>query len=360
MLTQTPAQTSPSAPSLRPVSGPSAWIGEDLLRSEAWIYTLTAAEVAEMEAAADAMPAAGAEWIGMGRGQFPLPSLGPVLEGMRSELLHGRGFVLMRGLPVEGYSIERAAAIFWGIGAHFGKARSQNGKGHLLGHVRDLDFDLTEPTVRVYQTRERQTYHTDSCDIVALMCLQTAKQGGLSSLASSMTVYNEMLARHPDLLPCLFEPMAVDRREEVPDGHKPYFTTPVYHEHEGHLSAIYARRYIESAQRFPDAPRLTARHREAMDLLDALAEDERLHLDMELRRGDMQWVHNHTVFHDRTAYEDWPQPERKRHLLRLWLCPPDGRPLPSDYADRYGGVEIGNRGGIVVPGMDFTVPLTPQ
>ncbi|MEE8433768.1 MAG: TauD/TfdA family dioxygenase [bacterium] len=353
-----------TAPLSTPVEGPAAWYGEDMRRSDDWVRTFSPAEIAELEAAAEGVlknDRAGERLlIEAGAGQFPLPRFGPLLRELRDEVLNGRGFVVLRGLPVARYSAEERAAIFWGIGAHLGRARSQNGKGHLLGHVRSLGYDLNDPTVRVYQTTERQTYHTDSCDMVALLCLNTAKAGGLSSLVSSMTVYNEMLVQRPDLAPRLFDPMAVDRREEVPEGRKPYFILPVYHYFEGYLSAIYARRYIESAQRFPEVPRLTEDQREALDLLDALANDERLHLNMELQPGDIQFVHNHTLFHDRTAYEDWEAPERKRHLLRLWLSPPDARPLPPAYAERYGSVTVGDRGGIVTPGMRFTLPLEAE
>ncbi|MCH8076893.1 MAG: TauD/TfdA family dioxygenase [SAR324 cluster bacterium] len=353
-----------TAPLTHAVEGPSAWYGEDLRKVEDWIHPLSGAEIGELEAAAEGVlkndRAGGTPLIEAGAGEFPLPRLGLLLRELRDEVLNGRGFAVLRGLPVARYSIEEQAAIFWGIGAHLGKARSQNGKGHLLGHVRSLGYNLNDPTVRVYQTTERQTYHTDSCDMVALLCLQTAKSGGLSSLVSSMTVYNEILARRPDLTPRLFDPMAVDRREEVPEGRQPYFILPVYHYFEGYLSAIYARRYIESAQRFPEVPRLTDDQREALDLLDALANDERLHLNMEFLPGDMQFVHNHTLFHDRTAYEDWDDPERSRHLLRLWLSPPEARPLPPAYADRYGSVTVGDRGGIVTPGMKFTLPLEAE
>ena len=264
----------------------------------------------------------------------------------------------MRGLPVERWSIREAATAYFGIGSHIGNARSQNAKGHVLGHVRDLGLDAKkDPTARVYQTRERQTYHTNSCDMVGLLCLKTAKSGGASALVSSMTIYNEMLRRRPDLLPCLFEAMHTDRRGEVPAGQKPWHDTPVFSWYEGRLSALYARRYIESARRFPEVPPLTAQQTEALDLFDALAEDPALNMQMTFQPGDMQWVHNHTMLHDRTAFEDWPEPERKRHLLRLWLASPGARPLPAIYAERFGKVEIGDRGGIIVPGASLNAPL---
>ena len=111
---------------------------------------------------------------------------------------------------------------------------------------------------------------------------------------------------------------------------------------------MYQRQYIYSAQRFPDAPRLTKEHIEALDLFDRLADDPRLHLRMRLRRGDMQFVYNHSLLHDRTAFTDWPEKGRKRHLLRLWISIPGDRPLPEIFKERYGSIEVGDRGGLVL------------
>ena len=174
-----------------------------------------------------------------------------------------------------------------------------------------------------------------------------------------MTIYNEMLKRRPDLLPHLFKPLCTDRRGEVPAGQKPWHEIPVFSFYQGHLSALYARRYIESALRFPEVQPLTDDETAALDLFDELANDPALNTQMAFQPGDMQWVHNHTMLHDRTAYEDWPDLEDKRHLLRLWLAVPDARPLPEVYAQRFGKVDIGDRGGIIVPGAELNAPLEP-
>jgi hypothetical protein len=340
-----------------PITGPSAWRGEELARSPAWTHTFSPSELSELHRALARVHARGLTLPEIGRDDFPLPTLGPRLEALRRELLHGRGFVLLRGLPMERYALEDAATLYWGIGAWFGRPRSQNARGHLLGHVRDVGYDLNDPNVRTYQTTKRQYYHTDSVDLVALLCVRKAKSGGLSSLVSSVTAYNEMLARRPDLVSVMFEPFHVDRRGEVPPGMEPWFALPIFNWHQAALTTIYVRRYIESAQRFPEVPRLTASQVEALDVFDAILEDPRIHLRMAFEPGDIQLVHNHQILHDRTEFEDWPDPSRKRHLLRLWLCPPDGRPLPPAFAARYGSVTIGDRGGIVVEGTTPQAPL---
>ncbi len=338
------------------IQGPSAWYGPDLAARGDWVEHLSETETAEIDSAAARLTDASVDIPSIRRQDFPLPTLGPRLRRILEEVLTGRGFVLLRRLPVERWSRRQAATAFFGLGAHLGGARSQNAQGHVLGHVRDLGKSSSDPNVRIYQTHERQGYHTDSCDVVGLLCLQPAKAGGLSSLVSSVTIFNEMRRRRPDLLPCLFEPIETDRRGEVPEGGKPYFRVPVFNWHVGLLSTIYQRKYIDSARRLVQAP-LTPRQREALDLFDALAEDAGLHLAMEFLSGDVQWVHNHTLLHDRTAFEDWPEPERKRHLLRLWLAPPEARPLPPVFAERFGAVTPGDRGGVLVQGARRTAPL---
>ena len=342
------------------IEGPSAWLGRDLRgRKEEWTYQLSPKDIAEIDAATAAARARGLDIAEIRPADFPLPNLGTKLDRLREEVLNGRGFVLLRGLPVDDRPIADSAAAYCGIGSYFGNLRSQNAMGHLLGHVRDLGLATSDPNVRTYQTTERQHFHTDSCDIVGLLCLKTARSGGLSSIVSSMAIYNEMATRRPDLVRRLFQPFPTDRRGEVPEGKKPFFDMPVYNDYAGYLSAIYSGTYIKSAQRFPEARRLSAEDLEALEMLDTLANDSDLRLDMELRPGDMQFLHNHTILHDRTAFEDWPEPERKRHLLRLWLAAPGARPLPPIFAERYGGTTIGDRGGIICPQTRLHAPLEP-
>lgn len=329
-----------------------------MARRDDWLMPLADGEIAEIETATKKLAARDADIAAITARDFPLPTLGAKLRTrVRDEVLNGRGFLLLRGLPVDRWSLREAATAFFGLGAHLGSARSQNSKGHVLGHVRDLGLDAQDPSVRIYQTNARQTFHTDSCDVVGLVCLKTAQSGGLSALVSSTTIFNEMRRRRPDLLKLLLEPIATDRRGEVPEGGKPYFDIPVFNWHKGFLSAIYQRQYIDSAQRFPDAPRLTPAHVEALDLFDSLADDPKLHMLMEFKPGDVQLVHNHTLLHDRTGFVDWPERERRRHLLRLWLAPTDARPLPRIFAERYGTVTIGDRGGVIVRGTELRAPL---
>jgi len=335
----------------------SAWYGSGIADDTDWIEQISTDEIGEVEAAIQEWEPSGVEIEKITAEDFPLPTFNLRLQQILDEVLNGRGFVLIKRLPIERWSRRQAAIAFLIIGTHLGNLRMQNAQGHLLGHVRDLGRSSDDPNTRIYQTRERQTFHTDSCDVVGLMCLQTAKSGGLSSLVSSTTIFNEMRRRRPDLLRVLMEPIETDRRGEVPDGSKPYFNIPVFNYHERLVSTIYQRQYIESARRFPGVAPLSPLQIEALDLFDELANDPRLNLMMELQPGDIQLVHNHTILHDRTAFEDYPEPERKRHLLRLWLAPRPARPLPEVYAERFGSITPGRRGGVVVPGSKPTIPF---
>jgi hypothetical protein len=344
------------------LEGPSVWTGAEMRRREAeWTYRLSPIEIAEIEAAVAAVRQRGLDLADIRRDDFPLPTLGPALESLCAEVVGGRGFVLVRGLPVEDRPIEQTATAYWGIGSYFGSARSQNAKGHLLGHVYDLDQGLsaTNPNLRSYATNERQNFHIDRCDVVGLLCLRRAKEGGLSTLVSSMTLHNVMAERRPDLLERLYQPVPVDRRGEVPEGKAPFYEAPVFNPHDGLVSVLYSRLHIGSAQRFPEARRLTASDLEALDMLQELAADPDLRLDMNFMPGDMQFLHNHTILHARSAYQDWPEPERRRHLLRLWLAPPAARKLPPVFAECYGGLTAGDRGGIICPGTRPHAPLLP-
>jgi hypothetical protein len=339
-----------------PLDGPDAWRG-DALAPEIWRRTLTTDELGALDAAAAQLIAAGWPADPDAGAHLAGAAAATGTAGLRDELLWGRGFAVLRGLPVDDDPV-RVAARLWLLGRTVGAPVAQNARGHLLGHVTDLGYDAADPATRLYQTNQRQGFHTDSADVVALLCLRTAVEGGRSSLASAAAVFNAVLAADPELVGALFEPVATDHRGEQPAGTPPWFEIPVLSWLEDRLSVIYQRRYIDSAQRFDGAPKLTDRQRAALDLLDAVLDDPALSLEMELAPGDVQLVHNHQLLHDRTAFVDDPDPARRRHLLRLWLCPPVGRRLPPAFAQRYGSIEIGKRGG-VVPRVAPVISLTP-
>jgi hypothetical protein len=352
-----PDSVFPPAGALDPVSSPQAWYGPDIAHRSDWSYTLSQAEIAEIESALAGLR--NREILSIGAGDFALPTLGPRLQAIRREALHGRGFFLLRGLPIARYGIAEAARIFWGLGTYWGEAVSQNGKGHVLGHVKDLGLDYNDPLARGYQTAARLPYHTDSSDLVCLLCLKKSKSGGLSSLVSTTTIYNEMVKRRPDLAAVLMQPLYRTRWGEVPEGRKPYYGTPAFSLVDGRVICSYVRSAVRKAQLMDVVPRLTKEQVEAMDLFDELANDSGLHLNMTFEPGGIQVVCNHSIAHSRTAYEDWLEPEKRRHLLRLWLACDDGPFLPEAFTGEHQGMTKGGRpDGIKVPGVPLLAPLS--
>lgn len=267
-------------------------------------------------------------------------------EILRSKIINGQGFLFIKQIPVQSWGQQKSAVSFLLFSKLLGQLRLQNKLGHVLGHVADLGLRSDDPNVRLYQTCERQTFHTDSCDVVALLCLQPAMQGGLSSVVSAAAVFEEMRRSRPDLLQRLLVPMAHDRRGEVPPGQKPFYLIPVFSLYEGYLTVMYQRQYLDSAQRFPEAPQFSAADVEALDYFDALCNDPEFQLSVQLEPGDIQILHNHELLHDRSAFVNHPDPSHRRHLLRTWICPSEGRPLHPSFADRFGSVIPGDRGGV--------------
>ena len=335
-----------------------AWLGSELQKKpDLWESHLSLKFISDIEQAANYFLSLDIDLSEINRDSFPLKVFDGYLSNLALKLLDGIGFEVIKGLPVKRYSPEMIATIFFGIGAHLGDARSQNADGHLLGHVRDIGANSNDQNTRIYQTSQRQTFHTDSADVVGLICINDAKKGGDSLLVSAVTIFNHMVELRPDLIEYLFDPIATDRRGEVPPGELPYLTIPPLSLEDNLLTVFYQRQYIDSAQRFDDAMKLSKRHVEALDLFDTLANDPALHLSMRLRPGDMQFVYNHAFLHDRTGFVDWSEPNKKRHLLRLWLSMPNDRKLPESFKQRYGSIEVGNRGGIITQKTKLQVPL---
>jgi hypothetical protein len=326
------------ATTLTPATGAAVWTAAEMRAATRWIYTLTASDIAELDRA---LAAVRGKSIPFARAAFPLDGFGQRLAAIRRELEDGSGVLLLRGLPVDRYGLDGCRLIYWGMGVHLGSALPQNPKAELLVDVRDTGGDqYKDPTARGYHTTRRLPFHNDQGDVVGLLCYRTAKAGGLSCIASAAAIHNEILATRPDLLATLYEPYYSDVRGEEPPGRKPYYAEPRFAMHNGRLICQHGRTYIDSAQRFAEVPRLTPQQVEAMELVDKIANTERFRLDMDFAEGDIQFLNNHVVLHSRTDFEDFPEPDRKRRLLRLWMRTPGYPTLPSFFDQRYEDMEM--------------------
>lgn len=302
---------------LSPVVSPAAWKRSDLAGTP-WRVRLDAAEADELRRAVSAWIDRGRPLGELARSDFPLPTLAPKIATWRREVAEGRGLQVVSGVPVHSWSVEEAAVFFWGFGQHLGRPGAQNRKGDLLGHVRDTGADRADPYVRQYLTTQNIPFHCDAADIVGLLCLAQAKSGGVSRIASSVSVFNELLHRRPDLVPRLFEPFMLDTRDESEANGLKALPVPPCRYASGVLRTFWHSQYFRTSQRH-DGIRLTEVENELLDLYDAIAASSEFHVDMDLEPGDVQLLSNHTVIHARTDYEDHPEEDRKRHLLRLWI-----------------------------------------
>lgn len=340
-----------------PVVDPAGWTAAEMAASEDWLYAFDDTEIAELRAAIAPYDRDDIDLMGLGAADFPLPQLAPSLRKVRQELLYGRGFVLFRGLPVEAMGKRATAIAFWAVSRHLSDGVfSQNKRGHVLGHVTDLGESRSNPSQRGPYSREEIPFHVDCCDIVGLLCLETPVSGGESSIVSSVTLHNEMLKRRPDLVRVAAEPYYRDRRDEVPPGMAPYYSLPIFNYHQSYFSANVEPTYIGSAHRFEECGEMSAVQKEALELSQTLSREMRF--DQGFSRGDMQFVNNHVIFHSRRGYVDHADPDRKRHLLRVWLKALDGRPLPDAFYERHGTRDTVDRpGGIVGPDTVLNAPI---
>jgi hypothetical protein len=351
-----------------PLSGRANWYVKELETSGDWIRTLDDAQRREIDTALAQVKRARLPLCGFTRDEFPLASTADLLGSIADELENGRGMVRLRGLPVERYSDEDIRRIFWGIGTHLGTSVYQNAKGEIMGEVRDEtklpnktyapaeDGRITSSRARARSTGPLR-WHTDRCDVIALLCVRNAKAGGISKLTSIVTIYNEILRRRPDLLELLCQDYWRSRPadEDGPTTSRA-FALPVFGVENGRLTCQYSRTYVEQAQEFPEVPRITPAQNEALDLLAEVAEEVCLYSPFV--PGDLQLLNNHVIFHGRTAYEDDSASHQDRLLLRLWLSMPNSRRLPRGFETFWGSTEPGVlRGGVIQQNTGGRVPL---
>ena len=298
------------------VNDATAWKGADYVGDTSWIYTLSASEVEELAAAAGRCLARGLEVTEIKVADFPLGSLASTIAGWAEEINNGRGFVLVKGLPGERFSNDEVRAMFWGVGLYLGSPVSQNSYGDMLGEVFDEGVKMGSGKVRGYRTNQHLMFHTDRCDMVGLLCVRQALGGGLSSLVSSTRVWNEIVKNRPEYVEPLMKGYYYVSSEE--GGNLAPRRVPVYSVENGVVSCRILRNTIETARRMGHA-NYSELEEAALDYMDGLVNRDDLRLDMMLEPGDMQLINNYTTLHARTEFEDYPEPGRRRWMVRLWL-----------------------------------------
>jgi hypothetical protein len=311
----------------QPAIDPANWTKADLAATEDWLYKLSDSEVDGLVQMAERYRSRFGDdpnaLMQTTKDDFELGVFGETLSAVYAQLKEGLGIALLRGLPMDDIDLIDAAAIYWGMGLHMGQPMSNNPDGDMLGHIRDEGLDYDDPNHRGYQTNVTMDYHCDQTDIVGLLCIQTAKSGGLSKVVSSIAVYNELLKQRPDLIDLMAQPYCWTKHAEMNSTEKPYYESPVFNVLDGKLCVSFGPKHMEKGHMLPEAPDITPLQLEGIRVMEQICEDQ--HFAMTLERGDIQFANNSVALHTREGFEDWPEPDRRRQLWRLWLVQPEIR-----------------------------------
>jgi len=365
---KTSGQHEPLYDQLRPysdfpkeITGSTAWNRDEYAtHPERWTHVFSDEEVQEISNTADAFIASGTPLTGITKEKFPLPTFGTFLQSLRKELIDGKGFILFKGLPVTAWGNRKSAVAYMGLGTYLGYFVSQNSRGHVLGHVKDLGEDSSQiDKVRIYRTNARQFFHADDSDLVGLLCVAKALEGGESDLVSSHSVWNALQREHPDVAELLTQPIwYFDRKGETSEGQKEWIRTSVFYLETGEEPRVYSKwdpYYVKSLTRFSDAgliPPLSEEQLRAAQILEDTCLKHALHMILDI--GDIQFLSNNHVLHARTAYKDYPPPAPRRRLMRLWLSTPEDEggwklPFHDSKEKKRGGIQVNN-----------TAPVAPE
>jgi len=316
------------------VVGPSAWIGSDIKNDASWSLRLSRKHIAQLDKALGTLNSQGLVFPQFSKDDFPLATeFVNLLNSLSNEMENGKGFMVLRGLPIEKYGDTDIENLYYGIGLHLGTPVCQNPKGDLLGHVMNVG-DLSNKETRVYETNAYLPYHTDLSDVFGLLCIRQAKTGGLTSLVSSGAIYNQLLEKYPEYLGIFYRPMYYAHLGEDSSN-----KAPVFSYHAGKLSCRYLRQYIELGHEMQSRP-LSRVEIEALDVFDSLIHDEHTRLDMMLEPGDMLFANNYSIMHSRTSFVDFEASDQRRKLLRLWVKMSNARSLAPDFPGQNGFAPI--------------------
>jgi len=311
------------------LSGPSVWNVNTFKNDDNWIYNFSDEELSEIDTALKDLRAVNLAFPNFSKTDFHLPKLETRLNEISNELENGRGFVVLRGLPVHRYNDDEVNTIYYGLGLNLGQPVSQNFNGDMIGIVMNVG-NLEDKNTRVYQTNLYLPYHTDPSDVVGLLCVRKAKNGGLSSLVSVPAVYNILLSEFPEYVGLFYKQWYYAHLgEDLPSP------TSLFAIHDGKLNFRYLRQYIELGHDLREHP-LSPVEIEALDILDSIIVRSELRIDMMLQPGDMQFANNHLILHSRTSFEDSPNVDERRKLLRLWLKMDNARSQPFEFPGRNG------------------------
>lgn len=318
---------------IAPQTGKRVWRGPELAKRTDWIYALKSDAIADLERVVASERANGRDSLSMEIDRHRLPSLGEIASSARVALAEGYGFCLLRGLRVERHSVDELKMMLLVLGSHIGLVGPQNDQARSIGEVMDTGPGL--PKDFYFQRGGALPMHMDPVDVVGLLCVRKAKRGGETRIASSMAVHNEVLRERPDLLDVLYRGFPHLRRhdpESRAQGQKALtdFPVPVFADIGGDETVCSLISESVIAAEKAGLLHLTDLEREALTHIERIAQRDDFTLPMDLQPGDLQLLNNRSILHSRLDYEDHPERERRRLMLRLWLTIPGWRKLPPN------------------------------
>lgn len=320
------------------VTDGTIWYARDLQENTSWLHAIAAEHQQEILEALEYAKEQGCTVASIKKENFPLPTLGGLLSQMQYELDKGYGFSVIRNVPIAGLRIEDIELLYSGITAHFGEKFNQDTKNTLIDHVADRGGDYTDISVRGYTTNAQLTPHCDSGDLVVLLCVRPAKEGGLNNISCTMAVYNEIVENHPEYLEPLYKGFHYNIRGNGPLGKYKDITAhrvPVFSYYDNMLSCRYNQKAILTAEELPGVEKLTQLEKDAINYVTELAMRDDIRFDVHLEAGDIAFLNNNTVLHNRGSFRDYDEPEKKRLLLRQWVNLENARALEDEFADHY-------------------------
>lgn len=333
-------------PELNEIDLNAAWLGNELDQREDWRRRLDGDEIEECVAAAkrlsfDAQNATPDEIIAW------LPKLSHRLKQIQFDLENHSGATLLQGFPIERIDASATERLFVALMSRVGTPVPQTTQGSTLFHVRDEGFDSRDPRARGPSSRNRLSFHSDRCDVIAFLCIRDASRGGDNQIVSSVALFERMKRECPELLQELMRPFWYKRHNVDSGNEHAYYQQPVFSVFEGRFASSLLRVLIDRAYADPHIPDMTQTQREALDLVESMANLEEMNLCFHQHPGDIVLLNNFVTLHRRTEFEDDIDPAKKRHLLRLWLAMPNSRPLAPEFKASYGETAAGAvRGGM--------------
>lgn len=332
---------------LAPVDLNAAWRGSELPQREDWEQCLDDDEIGECLAASERLQGDDSSWKSPAQVAALVPKLAKRLKQIQHDLENRSGASLVRGFPLDRMELPTAERLFFATMSLLGTPVPQTVGGAKLFHVRDEGFGPNDPRARGPSSRNRLTFHSDRCDVIAFLCVRDAKRGGENEVVSSVTLFETIKQKRPDLLQVLMQPFWYKRHNVDSGNQHAYYQQPVFSIHQGRFASSLLRVLIERAYADPQIPEMTALQREALDLVESLSAEPEMHYRFRQKPGDIVLLNNFVTLHRRTEFEDDDDPDRRRHLLRLWLAMPNSRPLDPMFRASYGETAAGAlRGGM--------------